>query len=60
MVTWIRINKEDGFEAGIEIETFVDSIDVSNGVGKEVTINIQTDIDNDEIFYTDSAGLEML
>jgi len=60
LVTWIRINKEDGFEAGIEIETFVDSIDVSNGVGKEVTINIQTDIDNDEIFYTDSAGLEML
>ncbi len=59
MITWIRFNKIEGFEAGIEIETFVDSIDVSSG-GKEVTLNIQTQIDNNSTFYTDSAGLEML
>jgi len=61
MITWIRFNKIEGFEAGIEIETFVDSIDISSGIGKEVTLNVQTNLlFNNLTFYTDSAGLEML
>jgi lysosomal alpha-mannosidase len=60
MVTWVRIDNQLGFEGGIEVETFVDSIDVSSG-GKEITLNVATSqIDNQNTFYTDSNGLEMV
>jgi len=42
---------------GCSIETFVDSIPVTDGKGKEVTLNIKTNYKNNKIFYTDSMGL---
>ena len=46
-------------EDAIEVETFLKAIDVSDQIGKEVTLNIQTEIKNGELFKTDSNGLEM-
>lgn len=47
-------------EKGFEIETFVDSIDISDGVGKEVVFNLAHSVSNNKTFYTDSNGLEEL
>eukprot|EP01017_Pseudomicrothorax_dubius_P037894 TRINITY_DN5611_c0_g1_i8.p1 TRINITY_DN5611_c0_g1~~TRINITY_DN5611_c0_g1_i8.p1 ORF type:complete len:534 (-),score=151.45 TRINITY_DN5611_c0_g1_i8:140-1741(-) len=42
-----------------EIETYLDSIDVTDGIGKEVTINFQTlGLSNNNTFYTDANGLD--
>ena len=44
----------------IEVLTYLDSIDVSDGIGKEVVIEFKAvDIDNNGTFYTDSNGMEM-
>jgi len=43
---------------GFVIETFVDSIPIADGKGKEVTLNFQTKYANNKTFYTDSMGLE--
>jgi hypothetical protein len=43
---------------GFEIETFVDSIGISDNIGKEITLNLQTKYKNGKVFYTDSMGLE--
>lgn len=43
---------------GFEMETFMDSIDVSDGQGKEVVLNLAHSISNNKTFYTDSNGLE--
>jgi hypothetical protein len=52
--------KSEGiYESALEIESFVDSIPIDDGVGKEVTINIKTSINNQHEFYTDANGLEM-
>lgn len=37
----------------------MDSIPIFDEVGKEITINIKTSINNHNEFYTDSNGLEM-
>lgn len=56
--TFIEKNLNQNF---IEIETFVNSINVSDGQGKEITLNIKDyEINNDNTFYTDSNGLETL
>ncbi len=47
------------YQSAIEVESYVNSIPISDNVGKEVTINIATNINNKEEFYTDSNGLEM-
>ena len=47
-------------ERGFEVETFIDSIDVSDGVGKEVVFAVSTSLSNNKTFYTDSNGLEEL
>ena len=39
------------------IQTFIDSIPIEDGFGKEVVMNIKTDIENGGTFYTDSMGL---
>lgn len=46
-------------ENAIEVETFLKAIDVSDQIGREVTLNIQTEIKNGGLFKTDSNGLEM-
>lgn len=45
-------------ERGFLVETFVDSIDVKDQIGKEITMNIATNLNNNNTFYTDSLGLE--
>ncbi len=41
----------------IEVETFVNSIDVSDGQGKEVVVAFTSQVDNQNTFVTDSNGL---
>ena len=48
-----------GCENFIEIETFVNSIDISDNQGKEIVLIVETDIQNNRTFYTDSNGLEL-
>lgn len=43
---------------GFEVETRIDSIDIGDKLGKEVTINFLTNYQNNKTFYTDSNGLE--
>lgn len=43
---------------GFEIETFIDSIPINDGQGKEVTLNFKSNYKNNKTFYTDSMGLE--
>lgn len=43
---------------GFLIETLIDSIPISDGFGKEVTLNLKTKYNNGKTFYTDSMGLE--
>lgn len=43
---------------GFMIETFVDSIPIDEGRGKEITLNLKTKYNNNKTFYTDSMGLE--
>ena len=45
--------------SAIEIESFIDSISIEDGYGKEITLKIKTMITNKDEFYTDSNGLEM-
>ena len=43
---------------GFLVETQLDSIPISDNVGKEVTLNIKTNYENGRAFFTDSMGLE--
>ena len=52
--TWITTSDEKVFY----IESFIDSLDIDDRRGKEVIILIDTKIQNNNIFYTDSSGLE--
>ena len=57
--TDIRIYKSpEIFRSALEVETFVDSIDISE-TGKEITLNVETNIKNNNEFFTDSNGLHM-
>eukprot|EP01016_Furgasonia_blochmanni_P055610 TRINITY_DN933_c0_g2_i14.p1 TRINITY_DN933_c0_g2~~TRINITY_DN933_c0_g2_i14.p1 ORF type:complete len:629 (+),score=158.48 TRINITY_DN933_c0_g2_i14:164-2050(+) len=49
----------DTLRKGIEIETFVDSIDIWDFSGKEIILRVQSDIDNGKVFFTDANGMEM-
>jgi len=45
---------------GIELQSFIDSISITDGAGKEVVLDINVpSINNNNIFYTDSMGMEM-
>ena len=57
-ITAIRIYND--MTNGIEVQTFVDSINTSDGQGKEIVMVVQTpSIKNNNTFYTDSMGMEM-
>lgn len=43
----------------VELETFIDSIPVSDGIGKEIVLHVNTNLTNNQTFYTDSNGLEL-
>ena len=48
------------FTNGFEIETYLDSINIEDGVGKEIVLQItKVRLSNKGIFYTDSNGMEM-
>lgn len=58
--TQMRTFRADGYPTNvIELETFLGSIPTDDKVGKEVVLRIQTDIKNNQVFYTDSNGLDM-
>ena len=60
VVTRLRLYRANSLTNAIEIETFLGPVNVSDGIGKEITINIITPvIHNNKTFYTDSNGLEM-
>ena len=49
-----------GLSQGIELQTFVNSISIKDGQGKEVVLIVEVpSIDNQKNFYTDSMGMEM-
>lgn len=56
----IYFSKISGYieSKGIEIESRIDSISISDKIGKEITMNFVTDKNNNKTFYTDSNGLE--
>lgn len=59
VTTKLRIYK-DLLDGVIEIETFLRPAPISDGVGKEITLNVgSSDIQNNGVFYTDANGLEM-
>ena len=43
---------------GALVETQLDSIPITDNVGKEVTLNIKANYNNNKTFITDSMGLE--
>lgn len=42
-----------------EVETWLNSVDISDNSGKEIVLDIETKIANNKIIYTDSNGLEL-
>jgi hypothetical protein len=57
--TVVRQFNVDWLSATYEVETFIDSIPIADGVGKEVVLQLETGINNKDVFYTDSNGLEL-
>ena len=55
----LKINAVFRTGSVLELETFVDSIDISDRQGREVVLQVSTDIRSNRTFYTDSNGLEM-
>lgn len=43
----------------VELETLVKPISIADGKGKEIVMEIDTSIKNNNTFYTDSNGLEL-
>ena len=57
-ITSIRIYND--MTNGIEVQTFVDSINVADGQGKEIVMVVQVpNMNTNKTFYTDSMGMEM-
>ncbi|CAD8144119.1 unnamed protein product [Paramecium pentaurelia] len=54
-----KIRKYKHLQDEYEIETFLDSIEFINKSGKEIVMLIDTDIENNDTFYTDSNGLDL-
>ena len=45
--------------AVLKVDATLFGIPLNSKVGQEVTINFHTEINNEQVFYTDSNGLEM-
>jgi hypothetical protein len=43
----------------VEIESYINSINIEDKQGKEIIMRINREIKNNGIFYTDSNGLEL-
>lgn len=47
-------------ENAVEVEIFINSIDISDGIGKELAFKVYDyGLNNNMYFYTDSNGLEL-
>lgn len=57
--TTIRNFNLELYKDSYEVETFIHSIPVDDGVGKEVVILFNSNVHNADTFYTDSNGLEL-
>jgi len=58
IITEIRIYGDLG--RGVEVNTFVDSINIDDKKGKEIVMQVNVpSIANKDVFYTDSMGMEM-
>jgi len=57
--TYTTIHKYLIFNNTFNIQTFIDSIPIDDGIAKEIVLLINTNIDNNNTFYTDSNGLEL-
>ncbi|CAD8109144.1 unnamed protein product [Paramecium sonneborni] len=53
---WITKFKDQNI---FSIDTFLDSVDISDLNGKEIVFQIYSDIQNNGVFYTDSNGLKL-
>ena len=51
---------QDVDETFLKVQTFIDSIDISDGNGKEVVTQFKTNLLKDEAFGTDSNGMGMI
>lgn len=49
----------EDYESAIEIETYLKEVPIDDSIGKEITMTIETDLQNNGEFYTDSNGLHM-
>mgnify|MGYP000849733300 FL=1 len=59
VITRLRFYKNQ-LSQTIEIQSFLLSVPIADGLGKEITLNIEnTGIRNRGVFYTDANGLEM-
>jgi len=61
IVTSLKLTKTPSYGSlVVQVDTTTLPVDISDGIGKEITINFFTpSIDNKGVFYTDSNGLEM-
>ena len=59
METSIRFFNVKNWENIIDIETFLHPISIDDNIGKEIVMHIDTNVFNDDVFFTDSNGLEM-
>jgi catechol 2,3-dioxygenase-like lactoylglutathione lyase family enzyme len=58
IISDLRIYKD--ISTGLELQSFVDSIDISDSQGKEVVLVVNApSIQNSNTFYTDSMGMEL-
>lgn len=54
----VYFHRLDQYDYGFELYTYVNSISTDDKVGKEVVLNIISNLTNNKTFYTDSNGLE--
>lgn len=60
VITNIRLENRESSTPGIELETFIDSISIEDQVGKEIVLLVDApEINSNDIWYTDSNGMEM-
>ena len=58
--TYLRFYKDSVLQTGCEIETFIDSIPIDDNQGKEIVMKVSSpQISNNNVFYTDSQGLDL-
>ncbi|XP_027202659.2 lysosomal alpha-mannosidase-like [Dermatophagoides pteronyssinus] len=55
-----QIIRMDKYNDNVEFDFVVGPIPVNDQIGKEIVVRYKTDLENDETFYTDANGRQML